>query len=127
MCRSLVNFCCTTSVSLRSSQRRKLYKGIVAFVEVRLKQSTPFVVQAIPQASQANPEVTFNGQWLAEKISDNIDNLIEVRLIVRSIVTDNHSANVNAFSLLKNIQFRIKLLYTAPAKQLPEAATQTRS
>ena len=42
---------------------------------VRLKQSTPFVDQAIPQASQANPEVTFNGQWLAEKISDNIDSL----------------------------------------------------
>ena len=47
---------------------------------VRLKQFTPFVVQAIPQPSQANPEVTFNGQWLAKKISDNIDNLIEIGL-----------------------------------------------
>ena len=37
---------------------------------VRLKQSAPFVVQGIPQTSQANPEVTFKGQWLAEKISD---------------------------------------------------------
>ena len=43
---------------------------------VRLKQSTPFVVHANPQASQANPEVKFNGQWLAEKNSDNIDSLI---------------------------------------------------
>ena len=77
----------------------------------------PFIDQAIPQASQANPEVTFNGQWLAEKISDNIDSLIEIGLSVRGIVTDNHSANVNAFSALKNIQFRIKLLYKAPAKQ----------
>ena len=42
---------------------------------VRLKQSTPFVVQASPQASQAKPEVTFNGEWRAEKISDNIDSL----------------------------------------------------
>ena len=84
---------------------------------VRLKQSTPFVVQAIPQASQANPEVTFNGQWLAEKISDNIDSLIEIGLSVRGIVTDNHAANVNAFSVLKNIQFRIKLLYKPPTKQ----------
>ena len=40
---------------------------------VRLKQSIPFVVQAISQPRQANPEVTFNGQWLAEKISNNID------------------------------------------------------
>ena len=83
----------------------------------RLKQSMPFFVQAIPQARQPNPEVTFNGQWLAEKISDNIDNLIEIGLSARGIVTDNHSANVSAFSALKNIQFRIKLLYKAPAKQ----------
>ena len=94
-----------------------MYKGFVASMVVRLKQSTPFVVQAIPQPSQANPEVTFNGQWLAEKISDNIDSLIEIGLSVRGIVTDNHSANVSAFSALKNIQFRIKLLYKAPAKQ----------
>ena len=30
-----------------------LYKGIVAFMLVRLKQSTAFVVQAIPLPSQA--------------------------------------------------------------------------
>ena len=47
---------------------------------VRLKQSTTFVVQAIPQPRQANPEVTFNGHWLAEKITDSIDNLIEIGL-----------------------------------------------
>ena len=76
---------------------------------VRLKQSTPLVFQVISQASRANPEVTFNGQC--------VDSLIEIGLSVRVIVTDNHSANVNAFSALKNIQFRIKLLYKAPAKQ----------
>ena len=84
---------------------------------VRLKQSTPFVFQAISQASQANPEVTFNGQCVTEKISDNVDSLIEIGLSVRGIVTDNNSPNVNAFSTLKNIQFRIKLLYQAPEKQ----------
>ena len=45
---------------------------------VRLKQSTPFIFQAIPEANQANPEVTFNGQWLDEKISNNTENLIEI-------------------------------------------------
>ena len=84
---------------------------------VRLKQYTLFVVQAIPQAGQANPEVTFNGQWLTEKISDNIDSLMVIGLSVRSRVTNNHSTNVNAFLALKDIQFRIKLLYKAPAKQ----------
>ena len=48
---------------------------------VRLKQSMPFVVQAILQANQANSDVTFNGEWLAEKVSDNIDSLIESRII----------------------------------------------
>ena len=84
---------------------------------VRLKQYTLFVVQAFPQAGQATPEVTFNGQWLTEKISDNIDSLMVIGLSVRSIVTNNHSTNVNAFLALKDIQFRIKLLYKAPAKQ----------
>ena len=65
---------------------------------VVLKQSIPFIVQAIP-------EVTLNGQWLAEKISDNIVNLIEMGLCVQDIVTDNHSANINAFSTLITITF----------------------
>ena len=60
---------------------------------VGFKLSIPFVVQAIP-------EVTFNGQWLTETFSDNSDNLIEFGLCVRGIVTDNHSANVNAFQVL---------------------------
>ena len=65
---------------------------------VWLKQSTPLVAQAIPRPSQASPEVTSNGQWLTEKISEKIDNLIEIGLSARNIVTNNHSANVNAFS-----------------------------
>ena len=63
---------------------------------VGLKQPIPFVVQAFPEA-------TFNGQRLAEKISDNIDNLIEIGLCVRGIVTDNHSPNINKCSALIKI------------------------
>ena len=44
------------------------YKGITAFIVLELKQSTPFIVQAIP-------DVTFNGQWLCDKIASNIENL----------------------------------------------------
>ena len=64
-----------------------LYEGIFVFAVVRLKEFIPFVVQTIP-------EVTFNGQWLAEKISDDIDNLIEIGLCVQGIVTDNISYKV---------------------------------
>ena len=62
----------------------------------------PFIDQAIPQASQANPEVTFNGQFLA-RISDNIDSPMEIGFSVGGIITENHSANFNVFSALKNI------------------------
>ena len=48
------------------------------FMVVGLKQSISLVVQAIP-------EVTFNGDWLAEKISDNIDNLIEIGLSTEAV------------------------------------------
>ena len=70
-----------------NAEEGNLYKGIFAFLVVELKQSIPFVVQTIP-------EVTFNGQWLAEKIGDNIDSLIEIRLCVQGIVTDNISYKV---------------------------------
>ena len=116
MCRSLVNFLCTTSVSLRSRQRRKCVQRNCCVYGSLIKTLHTFRCSSHSQASQANPEVTFNGQWLAEKVSANIDSLIEIGLSVRGIVTDNHSPNVNAFSALKNIKFRIKLWYIAPAK-----------
>ena len=60
---------------------------------VGLKESIPYITQAIP-------EVTFTGQWLSHKIAENIKNLTLVGFCVRCVVTDNHSVNVNAFSLL---------------------------
>ena len=64
---------------------------------VVLKQSIPFV--------QIIPEVTFNGQCVAKKISGNI------RLSVQGVVTTKkvtrysyrQSANINAFSTLIKI------------------------
>ena len=73
-----------------ADEEGNLYKGIVAFMVVGLKQSTPFVVQAIP-------EVTFNGQWLCDKIASNIANLGNAGFCVSEPVADNHSSNVNAF------------------------------
>ena len=68
-------------------QEENLYKGIFVLMVVGLKESIPFVVQTIL-------EVTFNGQWLAEKISYNIDNLIEIRLFAQGIVTNKISFKV---------------------------------
>lgn len=77
-----------------ADEEGNLYKGIVAFMVVGLKQSVPFVVQAIP-------EVTFDGRWLCEKIAKNIKYLADSGFSVRGIVSDNHSSNVNAFTSLK--------------------------
>ena len=79
-----------------ANEEGNLYKGIVAFMFARLKQSTPFVVQAIP-------EVTFNGQWLCDKIASNTENLGNAGLCVRGLVADNYSSNVNAFTSLKDL------------------------
>ena len=72
-------------------KKGNLFKGTVAFMAVGFKLSVPVVVHTIP-------EVTFSGQWLAEIFIDNIDNLIEFGLCIRSIVTDNYSADANVFS-----------------------------
>ena len=77
-----------------ADEEGNLYKGIVAFMVVGLKQSVPFVVQA-------TPEVTFDGQWLCDNITENIKNLAISGFCVRGIVPDNHSSNVNAFTSLE--------------------------
>ena len=73
--------------------------------------------------AQAIPEVTFNGQWLAEKISDNIVNLTEMGLCVQGIVTDNYSANIDAFSAL----IKLTLGYLLATSGLVHILKQTSS
>ena len=79
------------------NEEGNLYKGIAARMIVELKQFITFVTQAIPEI------IGFNGQWQAKKISNNIDILKEIGLYVWGIVTNNYSANVNAFSTLIKI------------------------
>ena len=81
---------------VRVDEEGNLCEGTVRFMVAGFKLSIPFVIQS-------TLEVTFNGQWLTETFSDNIDNLIEFELCVRGIVTDDHSVNVNAFSALMKI------------------------
>ena len=77
--------------SVGTDEKRNLYKGVVVFMIHGLKSSVPIVVKAVP-------EVTVNGQWLAEEISNCISNLAAAGFRIRGIVTDYHSANVAAFS-----------------------------
>ena len=70
-----------------------LYKGIVVFMIVSLKQSLPCVIKSIP-------ETTISGEWLRKEIDECIFNLQNSGFFVRAVVTDNHSSNVSAFSFL---------------------------
>ena len=93
-----------------ADQEGNLYKGIVAFLVLGLKESIPYVVKAVP-------EVTFTGKWLADQISENIHCLISLGFVVRAIVADNHSANVNAFScLVKNFNSPSRLYIKVPSQ-----------
>ena len=61
---------------------------------VGLKSNTLYVIKA-------SPEVSINGTWLANELDGCLSLLGENGFRVRAVVTDNHSSNVNAFSVLK--------------------------
>ena len=71
----------------------KLYKGVMVFMIVGLKNSIPFVVKAIP-------ETTVKGSWLKEEIDSIISDLNSITFSVRAVVADNHTTNVSAYRLL---------------------------
>ena len=71
-----------------------LYKGIVVFMVCGLKKTLPIVVKA-------SPETKLNGTWMSEQLEECVCTLAEAGFKVRAIVTDNHSANVAAFSMLR--------------------------
>ena len=77
-----------------ADEEGNLYKEIVAFMIVGLKKSIPYIIKA-------SPEVTINGSWLSTEICSCISSLSKAGFNVRGVVTDNHSSNVNAFSILQ--------------------------
>ena len=70
-----------------------LYKGIVVLMIAGLKKSIPYVIKACP-------EISINGDWLANEIAQSISTLSNNGFNVRAVVTDKHSANVSAFNML---------------------------
>lgn len=68
-----------------------LYKGIVVFMIVSLKNSVPCVIKSCP-------EVTITGEWLKEQMDSCIINLKNAGFAVRAVITDDHSSNVCAFN-----------------------------
>ena len=81
----------------------ELYKGIVVFMIVGMRESIPYVIKTCP-------EVSINGHWLHNEIDSSIYNLTDCGFQVRGVVCDNHSVNVRAFSeLLKHYESESEL------------------
>ena len=63
----------------------EFYNGIMVFMVVSLKKSIPFVIKS----------------WFSSQITESIETLSNPGFVVRAVVYDNHSINVNVFSVLK--------------------------
>ena len=77
-----------------ADEEGNLYKGILNFMIVGLKQSVPLVIRSCP-------EISIHGDWVADEISKCLKDLLEIGFNVRVVVTDNHSTNVNAFKIIR--------------------------
>ena len=70
-----------------------LFKGIMTFMINSLKQSTPFVIKAIPKGK-------IEGFWLSEQIDECIYTFHKTGFNILAVISDNHSTNVSAFNIL---------------------------
>ena len=72
----------------------EFYNGIMVFMVLSLKKSIPFVIKSCPKTK-------IDGTWLSSQITESIETLSNSGFVVRAVVSDNHSINVNALSVLK--------------------------
>ena len=76
-----------------SNINNELYKSIVCFMIIGLKENVPYVVKAAP--------VTFiNNELLKDELLNCLELLITGGFNVRAVICDNHAANVSAFTKL---------------------------
>ena len=71
----------------------ELYKGIVCFMIVGLKESIPYVIKS-------SPEANIDANWLKTELLDSLEILSKCGFRVRAIVDDNHPSNVCSFKKL---------------------------
>ena len=68
----------------------ELYKGLVCFMTVGLKNSIPYMIDS-------SPETEINADWLKVELIDCLMILSKSRFNVTAIVFDNHPMNVSSF------------------------------
>ena len=79
--------------SIGADNDGKLYKGVVCFMIVGLKENIPFVIKSAP-------ETEINSDWLKNQIINCIEVLQNEDFNIRGIVCDNHASNVSAYKKL---------------------------
>ena len=79
--------------SIGANENNELYKGLVAFMIVGMKENVPYVIKA-------SPDTAITGEWLQEQIKDCLKTLKSCGFNVRAIVCDNHASNISAYDLL---------------------------
>ena len=70
-----------------------LYKGMVCFMIVGLKNNVPYVLKTVP-------ETQIKGDWLKDEMVKCIDVLQNIGFKVRAVVCDDHQSNVSAYKNL---------------------------
>ena len=78
-----------------TSEEEELYSSVVCFMLVFLKKSIPLVIRALPITR-------ISAVLLIEVVEDIIRKTSIVGITVRAISTDNHSVNINLYTLLKS-------------------------
>ena len=73
----------------------KMYKSILCFMVVSLKQSTPYILKAIP-LTKINHHIVQDGIL-------NCISMLNQHFNIRAVVCDNHSTNVSAYKHLKSL------------------------
>ena len=79
--------------SIGADENNELYKGLVAFMIVGMKENVAYVIKA-------SPDTAITGEWLQEQIKDCLNTLKFCGFNVRAIVCDNHASNISAYDLL---------------------------
>ena len=71
----------------------ELYKIIVCFLKVGLKESVPYAIKS-------SPETNTDANWLKTKLLDSLEILYNCGFRVRAIACDNHPSNMSSFKKL---------------------------
>ena len=76
--------------TIGADENGQLYKGVVCFMVIGLKDNVPYVINSIP-------ENEISGQMLKREILNCVKFLHENGFNVRGVVSDDHSSNVSAY------------------------------